>query len=200
MSFNTFGQNSKSVGALRQVWAEVTGVKSGGGTLSGFEELPVGAVIPAGTPVYLDRAGGALIAIHTFEVGVAAIAAATQYIVNGDVIPQVNSFVMKAGSGAAVKINSIIVNADGTIQLTLAATLGALAVGDILVESGAAGASGAVLATPNGLLWHDIVKEEGDTLATGAVVDRGRIYEDRINPIPASFKAVLPSIKFEKGI
>jgi hypothetical protein len=49
-------------------------------------------------------------------------------------------------------------------------------------------------------LWHDVVKEDGDTVGTGAVVDAGRVFEDRIPAIPAAYKAVLPTIKFEKGI
>lgn len=192
MSFNTYGQNKKSVGGLRQVWAEVTGVKSGGGVLSGFEELPVGAVVAAGTPVYLDKAGGKLVAINTFEIADDASAGATDYVINGDVLPQIGSSLKIDGGGDAVEVTGVAENTDGSINITVGATLGALDAGVVLVED--------LEAEPNGLLWHDIVKEEGDFMATGAVVDRGRIYEDRINPIPATFKALLPSIKFEKGI
>lgn len=130
MAFNTFGGKRKETGVRVQLWAEVDGVKHGGGTidLSGEE---VGFTILAGTPVAIDKSGGELLAYNGDDVGMDALKA-----------------------------------------------------------------HGAV-----GLLWHDIRKEEGDILGTGAVVDKGRILEDRMPyQLSAEEKAELPSIKFEKGI
>ena len=49
----------------------------------------------------------------------------------------------------------------------------------------------------NGLLLNDIVKEDGDTAATGAVVTAGSVYADRID-VPDSVQALLKTIHFIK--
>ena len=69
MSFNTYGARSKSLGMnLIPVWVKVDGVYQGGGKLhvssSFVSGYPVGTVIPAGTPCYLDKAG-VLSNLHT---------------------------------------------------------------------------------------------------------------------------------------
>ncbi|MEG0560160.1 MAG: hypothetical protein RR513_06555 [Muribaculaceae bacterium] len=52
----------------------------------------------------------------------------------------------------------------------------------------------------NGLLWHDVLMEEGDTSASGAVVDKGRVLASRIPAlsIKPEVKAKLPNIIFEE--
>lgn len=49
----------------------------------------------------------------------------------------------------------------------------------------------------NGLLLNDIVKEDGGTAATGAVVTAGSVYADRID-VPDSVQALLKTIHFIK--
>ena len=49
------------------VWAEVRGVKHGGGSID-LSDFPVGGVIPAGTPVNLDKSGGTLTPLYLYEV------------------------------------------------------------------------------------------------------------------------------------
>ena len=209
MSFNTYGQNSKTFGARYQVWSEVKGVKHGGGVIdaTAFANYPVGSVIPAGTPVYLDKAGGTLKPIYFYELAEAPEATATEAVLYGNYpLTAAGGYIIAApsaigGTGTGVAYSAAVDNGDGTHTITIAAeALGAATAGTVYAEANAAGTAVEEAAVPNGLLLHDIVKEEGDTFATGAVVDEGRIFEDRIVAIPAAYKAVLPGIKFEKGV
>ena len=213
MSFNTYGQNSKTFGARYQVWAEVKGVKHGGGVIdaTAFADAnyPVGSVIPAGTPVYLDKAGGTLKPIYFYELAETLLATDTEAVLYGNYPLTAGGGNLIAapsaigGNGTGVAYSAAVDNGDGTHTITIVANaLGTAAAGTVYAEADQAGAGAVVeeTAVPNGLLLHDIVKEEGDTFATGAVVDEGRIFEDRIVAIPAAYKAVLPGIKFEKGV
>lgn len=213
MSFNTYGQKSKTAGAPVQVWAEVTGVKAGGGTIdaAAFAALPVGAVIPAGTPVNLDKSGGVLTPIYFYELKNALTAADTEAVLYGSVpLPASGGNLIVVpdtigGTGTGVAYSAAVDNGDGTYTVTIAAgALGTAAAGTILAEADGAGDGAAVenAVVPNGLLWNDIVKEEGDTVASGAVVDAGRIYADRAPALPTAYEKHLEyiGIKFEKGI
>lgn len=200
--YNTYGQRSKSFGVPVQVWLEVNGVKSGGGIVAGFDNLPVGAVIPAGTAVHLDKSGGTLTPVRTFEVSDAATT--TKVKVWAANHPYVGEKVMLApsaldGTGTGFNVSAVGAEVDGKVELTLNASITA-AVGDILVSADKQGADAAIAAIPNGLLRHDIVKEEGDDLGTGACVDVGRIREDIAPTLPEIFKEILSDIKFEKGV
>lgn len=212
MSFNTYGQNSKTFGARYQVWSEVKGVKHGGGVIdaTAFANYPVGSVIPAGTPVYLDKSGGTLKPIYFYELAETLTATDTTAVLygnyplnaaGGNIIAVPTAI---GGDGEGVAYSAAVDNGDGTHTITIAQNaLGTAAAGTVYAEADGAAATGKIVketAVPNGLLLHDIVKEEGDTFATGAVVDEGRIFEDRIVAIPAAYKAVLPGIKFEKGV
>lgn len=211
MSFNTYGQNSKTFGARYQVWSEVKGVKHGGGVIdaTAFANYPVGSVIPAGTPVYLDKSGGTLKPIYFYELAETLEATDTTAVLYGNYpLSAAGGNLIAApsaigGSGTGVAYSAAVDNGDGTHTITIVANaLGTAVAGTVYAEADKAGAGAVVkeTAVPNGLLRHDIVKEDGDTWATGAVVDEGRIFEDRIVAIPAAYKAVLPGIKFEKGV
>ena len=209
MSFNTYGQKTYTSKAPVQVWSEVSGVKHCGGTINGFSGLAVGAVIPAGVPVYLDAAGGTVKPIYFYELAKTLLATDTEAVLYGAapltagggnliVVPSAI-----AGTGTGVAYSAAVDNGDGTHTITiLANALGTATAGTIYAEADKAGAGAVVeeTAVPNGLLWHDVVKEDGDSVGTGAVVDSGRVFENRIPAIPAAYKAVLPTIKFEKGI
>lgn len=211
MSFNTYGQKTYTSKAPVQVWAEVSGVKHGGGSINGFSSLAVGTVIPAGTPVYLDKSGGTLKPIYFYELAKtlkttdteAILYGAAPLVATGGNVIVVPSAI--AGDGTGVAYSAAVDNGDGTHTITIQANaLGTAAAGTIYAEADKAGTSAVVkeTAVPNGLLWHDIVKEEGDDTATGAVVDDGRVFEDRIPAVPAVYKRHLEyvGIKFEKGI
>ncbi len=208
MSYNTYGKKSRDARVPIPVWAEVTGVKHGGGSID-LSNFPVGGVIPAGTPVNLDKAGGTLTPIYFYELVEKLKATDTKAVLYGSApltagggkLIEVPSTI--GGSGTGVAYSAAVDNGDGTHTITIQAeALGEAEAGTIYAEADKAGAGAVVenTAVPEGLLWHDIVKEDGDTWGTGAVVDTGRIYEDRIVGIPSVYKAAMPSVKFEKGI
>ena len=213
MSFNTYGSKSKDYGMkLIPVWIKVDGVYQGGGKLyvaSSFtSEYPVGTVIPAGTPCYLDKAGGTLKPAYTYELA-KALAAADEKVVfkgngylkaikQGDVVMVAPTTVTT--TGAAYTVGVVTEDADGNYEVAITANAwGTAAVGTIFVVANSAGASGKLPAlVPNGLLWHDIVVEEGDTSATGALVYEGAILADRVAPIPACFAKEMTNITLIK--
>ncbi len=203
MSYNTYGQKSRGAKTPIPVWAEVRGVKHGGGSID-LSDFPVGGVIPAGTPVNLDKSGGTLTPLYLYEVVEDVIATGTKVTVRANVAPAVDDFLMVfAEKGKGVKVNKVDEDYYGVYTITLNAALGELEEGDILIGADKADDTGSkpeVDLLPTGLLWHDIVKEDGDAWGTGAVVDEGRIYEDRIVGVPSTYKIAMPSIKFEKGI
>lgn len=211
MSFNTYGQKTYTSKAPVQVWAEVSGVKHGGGSIDGFSSLPVGTVIPAGTPVALDAAGGTIKPIYFYELAETLTANDTKAVLYGNYpltagggnLIEVPSTI--GGTGTGVAYSAAVDNGDGTHTITIQPNaLGTAEAGTIYAEADQAGAGAVVeeTAVPAGLLWHDVVKEDGDTVGTGAVVDAGRVFEDRIPAIPAAYKRHLEyvGIKFEKGI
>lgn len=213
MSFNTYGQNSKTFGARYQVWSEVKGVKHGGGVIdaTAFANYPVGAVIPAGTPVYLNKAGGTLTPIYFYELAETLLATDTEAVLYGNYpLTATGGNLIAApsaigGTGTGVAYSAAVDNGDGTYTITIVANaLGTAAAGTVYAEANKAGTGAVVKETvvPDGLLLHDIVKEEGDTFATGAIVDKGRIFYDRIVAIPAAYKKHLEyvGISFEKGV
>lgn len=189
MSFNTYGQKKYDSGASPvQVWAEVYGVKHGGGVIEGFEALPVGSVIPAGTPVHLDKAGGTIKVLKTYEVAEDTTTAKIK-LYSRFGLPNATDTLLLGEDEHTV--SSVADAVDGVAEVTLSAVITA-AKGDVLTDD-----SGIKV---NGLIWHDVVKEEGDSLGTGAVVDGGRIFADRAPALPASIENELVTVKFEKGI
>ena len=203
MSYNTYGQKSRGARTPIPVWAEVRGVKHGGGSID-LSDFPVGGVIPAGTPVNLDKSGGTLTPLYLYEAVEDVLVTGKDITVRANVAPAVGDFLMVfAEEGKGVKVNKVVEDHYGVYTITVAEALGVIEEGDILIgadKADAATSKPKVDLLPTGLLWHDIGKEEGDTWGTGAVVDEGRIYEDRIVGVPSVYKTAMPSVKFEKGI
>ena len=213
MSFNTYGARSKSLGMnLIPVWVKVDGVYQSGGKLhvdSSFtSEYPVGTVIPAGTACYLDKAGGTLKPAYTYELAKALLATDVKAVFKGngylkaieqgDVVMVAPATV--ATTGAAYTVGVVTEDTDGNYEVAITANAwGTAAAGTIFVVANSAGASGKLPAlVPNGLLWHDIVVEEGDTSATGALVYEGAILSDRVPPIPACYAKEMSRITLIK--
>lgn len=207
-----YGSGSKTYGGTMPVWRHIDndGTEMGGGTYkvtaSFAAEYPAGTIIPVGTPVNLkDRV---LTILPTYEVTDAyAATVATIIKVNANGIvraPKVGDIVMLAPAtvsttGTAVAITAVALVAE-KYELTIgAAGLGAgiaAAVGDILVGGASAGTGKMIAVVPTGLTRREVSIGEGATSATGASVFHGEILVDRIPPIPACVKAVLPMIKF----
>lgn len=188
------------------IWLSVDRRKTAGGTLKELPEAP--AIIPAGTPAYLDEMGGKITVLETFRISKAVTSSDTSVEVESTGnVPQItkDQIVMKAPSsysdkGSAAKAGTVSEGSKpGTKKFTITAgALGELAEGDILVAADKTGSDASMVALPNGLIWHDLYIREGDYAQTAAVVVSGSILEARISPIPGVVKQALPMITFEK--
>lgn len=208
-NYGVYGSETKQFGGTYPIWKHIDndGIEDGGGKLkvvSDFStEYPVGTIIPTGTPVNL--ANGILTILPTYQL-VADIAA-------GDTVIKFNSYgvakPLKTGdilmaapatvgtTGTAYTVGTVTLNA-GNYEVTIVADAwGHTAkAGDIFVAATAAGSNKSIAVVPTGLLRREIYIGAGATTATGASVFFGNILVDRIPPIPACVKAVLPQIKF----
>ncbi len=224
---STLVQARGSIGGFRHVFVGLAGDKGGvmypthGGILK--NPFPGMAKMYAGDLIEYKTDGTCLL-LKTYEVAKATTAATDTVIyissgkcAQGEVfrhIPFVGDILMVApdeidGTGTAVKVTAVEKTFDATDgkqdgwKVTLSATLGELAKGDILVEAAEAGSSkSAKVTNPNCYLDkdHDMIYEPatGDTDYDGAryfftpVLMMGRefAYINRMQPLPAYIKAL----------
>ncbi len=207
-TFNTYGNKSKKYGGAYPVWLTVSQKERSGGTLD--ELPPVGTVIRSGSLVSIEGAGAKAKIVPTFEVADKLLNTQTYLKVHAyksHPVPKSGMNIMKApttigGTDIATTIGDVEYDTVNNIYiLTIAeGQLGTLTKGDILVEADKADSGAKIIAVPTGLTENDVWIEDGDNAATVASVFHGEIMEDRIQPIPDCIKAVLPQIKFQKGI
>lgn len=202
-----FSPESKQYpGSVVPVWLEVKERKIAGGTFS-LSGVAKGTIFPAGMPVRLDKMGGTVTILPTFQVVGAVSASDTTLVLKPltNVIPAEDMIVGKlSGAGVVAKGAELgaatpLTGTDaGKYQFTItAAALGVLADGDILVIAKATGASKAA-DMPNGLSWRQVVVDSDNaTLGTIAVVTKGQVLGDRIPQMPEEYKAAMPGITFE---
>ena len=206
-TFNTTGSQKKQWGGSQPVWFTVRQKERSGGTL---ESVVTGTLLRSGSLVSLPNAGGTVKVIETFEVAAAVGATDTVLKLRAYASypkPIAGMVVMKApatatATGKATALGTpVLKENDGVYEITITANdFGVLAAGDILIKAASAGASAKIYAEPTGLTENDVWIEDGDYAATVASVFDGEIMEDRIQPIPAFVKTVLPMIKFTKGV
>lgn len=207
-TFNTYGRKSRKYGDANPVWLTVSQKERSGGT---FDPIPpVGTIIPAGTLVHLEGAGGKAYIVKTFRiVGVQGNILRLQSRpcdfkpekgMNFCVTPEDPTGVLSAFSlEQTVKITF-----DDKLKI-YAIDLGTpvhtfLKEGMILTVCDRKGDHFFIPYLPTGLTENDVWIDEGDEYATCASVFHGEVMEDRIQPIPQAIKNVLPQIKFVKGI
>lgn len=191
--------------SVMPVWLEVKRRKIAGGTFS-LSGVAKGTIYPAGMPVRLDKMGGTVTLLPTFQVVGAVSASATTMVLKPltNIIPAEGMILGKAaGAGAVSKAHALpaataLTGTDaGKYSFTITANdFGALADGDIMIVASSASSTAAVM--PNGLSWRQIVVDSDNaTYATVAVVTDGQVLADRIPPMPDNYKAALPGISFE---
>lgn len=204
-TFNTYGYKQKEWVGSQPVWFNIRQKERSGGKLT---PLPaVGTIVRAGSLVGLSAPGKDAKILKTFEVAADVLAAAVEVTFPAYAshpVPEVGDILMVApatatATGTAVTITAVDLE-DGIYTVTLSATLGALTAGAILVQAAEAGASKSIYVVPTGLTENDVYVSEGVEAATVASVFDGEIMEDRIQPIPAFVKALLPQIHFTKGV
>lgn len=213
--YGTYGSASESYGGTTPVWKFIApeGLEEAGGTLkvlSSFAtEYPAGTLIPVGTPVNLSAPGGDLTILKTFEADADFDSSTSVKVVlkaAGTALPPVvGEFYMLAPAtvgttGTGYEVENVSVDASGNYSIDISVgDWGAAAEGAIFVQCDKAGAGAVLKVIPTGLLRREIYIASDVTSATGASVFNGTILGDRIPPVPACVKAVLPQIKFEKG-
>lgn len=199
-----FSPDSKQYPAsVVPVWLEVKERKIAGGTFS-LSGVAKGTIFAAGMPVRLDKMGGTVTILPTFQVVGAVSASATTLVLKpqAGVVPAQGMIVGKMTSaGVAAKAvalgaaTPLTGNDAGKYQFTITANdLGVLADGDVLVIVSAAGANKAAV-LPNGLSWRQVVVDSDNaTVGTIAVVTKGQVLADRIPAMPDYYWAAMPGI------
>lgn len=214
-NYGTYGSSTKSFGGVIPIWKYIAseGIEEAGGKLkvaSSFAtEYPAGTIIPTGTPVNLAEPGGDLTILKTFEADVDFDSSTSTKVVfkaAGTALPPVvGEFYMLAPATAATtgtgyEVANVTVDASGNYSMDISTgTWGAASEEDIFVQCDKSGAGAVLKVIPTGLLRREVYIPANATSATGASVFHGTILGDRIPPVPACVKAVLPMIKFEKG-
>lgn len=199
-----FSPDSKQYPAsVVPVWLEVKERKIAGGTFS-LSGVAKGTIFAAGMPVRLDKMGGTVTILPTFQVVGAVSDAATTLVLKpqAGVVPAQGMIVGKMTSaGVAAKAvalgaaTPLTGNDAGKYQFTITAnSLGTLADGDVLVIVSVAGSNKAAV-LPNGLSWRQVVVDSDNaTVGTIAVVTKGQVLADRIPAMPDYYWAAMPGI------
>lgn len=202
-----FSPESKQYpGSVMPIWLEVKERKIAGGTFS-LDGVAKGTIFPAGMPVRLDKMGGTVTILPTFQVVGAVSSSATTLVLKPltNVIPAEGMIVGKmssagvVGKATALPAATALTGTDaGKYSFTITANdYGTLADGDILVVATAAGSNKAAT-LPNGLSWRQVVVDSDNaTYGTIAVVTKGQVLGDRIPQMPEEYKAAMPGITFE---
>lgn len=199
-----FSPDSKQYPAsVVPVWLEVKERKIAGGTFS-LSGVAKGTIFAAGMPVRLDKMGGTVTILPTFQVVGAVSASATTLVLKpqagvapaqGMIVGKMTSAGVAAKAVALGAATPLTGNDAGKYQFTITANdLGVLADGDVLVIVSAAGANKAAV-LPNGLSWRQVVVDSDNaTIGTIAVVTKGQVLADRIPAMPDYYWAAMPGI------
>ena len=171
---------------------------TGGGTIARAELKGVIDELPPGVVVGVDS-NGLYHVVKTAKVSAIAAADATSIQVENGHLLKVGDAVTVSGdlSGAADVISSInTANVDYDV-IALAATIGAAAVGDVLVlaEKKAAAGASKFLYTPEAVTMNKVdttvANQQSGLLARGSVNERVMPY-----PVDSAIKALMPLIRF----
>lgn len=171
---------------------------TGGGTIARAELKGVIDELPPGVVVGVDS-NGLYHVVKTAKVSAIAAEDATSIQVEKGHLLKVGDAVTVSGdlSGAADVISSInTANVDYDV-IALAATIGAAAVGDVLVlaEKKAAAGASKFLYTPEAVTMNKVdttvANQQSGLLARGSVNERVMPY-----PVDSAIKALMPLIRF----
>lgn len=171
------------------IFQNVIETAQGGFTLNDGS-LVAGTIIPAGTVVGYDESTRiAVIAKGGVLQNAALNSDVTYRILKGSNAAIGQSVNLPGGTARA--ITAIDVSNANYDLITVGTTIGvaaAVGVGLFVSDNG--------INAVKGLLWHDHEYASGEDIA---VVLRGTVYENRIPPVPASIKALIPVIIFSKS-
>lgn len=157
--------------------------------------LPVGAIIPAGTPMLFDEATRLAKPFVSAKITEVAGATATDYKISKGSLLKVGDNFGSVKGGKAYPITVINTSNAGYDVVTVETTLTALAVGDLVFASTATGATAGALPAIKGLLYSDAIVESGESVS---VAIRATVYARRV-PYSADIAAVLPHIIYSQS-
>lgn len=199
--FNTIGSTLTTFGGGVPVWKEVFAKMTSGAKLGVVPAI--GSVLPAGTPVVVDKVGGTAmpIAFYKAAAAVADVTATEIVIVAKDnyEAPIVGDKIKVLSTGVELTVSEVGEVANDTITLTVSTITAGIAEGAILYLSEHS-AVDIDVANFAGLTLFDVYAETGTTAATVAIVASGTVYADRVPFVPQEVKSYIPNIIFEKGI
>lgn len=215
MQAGQFGTQGLKIGGGIPVFSDsVTGLNLIGGNISPDRLPDVGNRLPSATPLFVDDVARTIDVHYAFEVIEAVAADGVQVKVKkimGNSIAKVGMPLMKAptavtGTGAAYAITAIDRTNEEYDILTLGTTLGALAIGDILMEADSAGTGKKIKVLPNLLSFYDLEKlPYADKIHFNGIYhfSEGMVYENRISPVAKIIKDYMMAngcwFRFTKG-
>lgn len=151
--------------------------------------LPLGTIIPAGTPVLFDEAARTASILGAGTLQAAATGGATvAYKINKGHTLQIGNYLAAVVGGKAYAITAIDQSNSAYDTVTVGTTLGDIALGATVFVSTATGATSAALPASNGLLYDDIVSDPSASLS---VVIRGTVYARRL---PFGLNSIITSM------
>lgn len=150
--------------------------------------LPLGVILPAGTPMNFDESARTATALVTGIAYALAGGAATTYQVKKGHGFQVGDYLASGAAGGKAYAITVIDTSNAAYDvLTVGTSIGAVAAGDTLYESTATGATSSAYPTVKGLLYDDTEIAVGETVS---VVIKGTIYARRV-PYSAALETAL---------
>lgn len=159
-----------------------------GGFLLTDPGIPVGSIIPAGTPVIFNETTRTASIIATGIAQATAGGTATDYLIlKGHTFKVGDYFSTGVAGGKAYPIT--VINTTGSTvydTITVGTSIGAATAGDLLYASTATGATASAYGAANGLLYDDTFSGPGVDIS---VVIRGTVYARRV-PYNASIAAL----------
>lgn len=194
----TFGTTQETFGGGQPIWEDIMKRYTHG--IRFTDEIADGEIIPDGCPLGYNKVEKTAQIHRSFVVHeVVGAAATTIKVVKNSIYPRIfaGDVIMvppavKGGTGLAVTVDTIDDDTnDDFTEVTVSATLGALAEGAILSEADAAGAAGKVLVEVNTFLDQSVRVGDGDsnsnadTVIIASPVWSGEINADLIPPYPA---------------
>ena len=207
-SGNVMSAPSGVIGGGRQVWFDLKeSDKLPGGYRLNLDNLPLGTVLQAGTPIAVNETTRVCTPHLSFSVYETAALGATALKVSkilGSSVAYVGMFIMAAPSTLAATGTGITVTAiDRTNAaydvFTVAALAAEVTSGTVYVECDKTSTGAVIKNVPSALTVADTAKLASTDKFSCTPAVGGQIYERRIPPCIDAFKAVVPNVIFLKS-
>ncbi len=159
--------------------------------------IPVGTIIPAGTPMVFNETTRLASMLGTATLYATAGAVETNYQVNkGHTLKVGDNFATGAPGGKAYPITAIDSTTSALYDIvTVSTTIGAATAGDLMYASTATGATASAYPASNGLLYAETEAGKGQDVS---IVIRGTVYARRV-PYNVTIAAMFDDIIYSQS-